>query len=445
MRKLFATESFEETNAAPIEDISAETEATVGDAVEAGADVTQDAEGMEETVETIDELQDLGDDLGDAEAEGGMTPEAAEQAEARMESICRRLGIPNKNVFPSVEAFGSTAGRRTTTRLAQESVMQKVKDAWQQFVTWVKSTVDKIMSYMKKFLLGAESLKKDAEAMLKKVGELGTKKASVPSIKDSGLVNDFVGTSSTVSASTIQMVLGKHVDLASSAGKLSAHFDKFSSEVEKTIKDIESAGKSAKFDAKGDNSLLAGMVKEIADNIAKSLTAEALKAAGGSTMDGVSNGYQVGPLVGNKRLIIGVSKSGDAGVKLTCRFEENATKNGNDQFPVLQSGDMTAVLNKVIEIAEAASKGAEQSAAVKKIGGDLQKMITAGIKAADAAGGDEGKEAAKALRDAQKAVSGAVGAFITLYGSAPSLNVRAGRAGLRAVAASLKQYKDESK
>ena len=101
-------------------------------------DVTQVAEGLESILVSMESTL----------ASGGMNAQAAQFAQLAITATGGRYGI-GANTVPSVESFGGKSAQLQQTRVAIESLKDRIKKVWE----YIKEAVEKMIAKIKDFYL----------------------------------------------------------------------------------------------------------------------------------------------------------------------------------------------------------------------------------------------------------------------------------------------------
>lgn len=134
-------------------------EADLVETVDMAADIDSGTNEVEQTIKDADQLERHVEVLTDAEGEGGAAPEVIEATEIAVEGICARLGIYGGTGIPALESFSTRTGRQRNTRIAIESITDKLKQIWNavvgaftKLVNYVKDFFNKLFDANKKML-----------------------------------------------------------------------------------------------------------------------------------------------------------------------------------------------------------------------------------------------------------------------------------------------------
>lgn len=133
-------------------------------------------DGMDEAEETADTLDKMGESLGEAAEDGGISEPAAEAVRVAVEHLCARIGMPaGTRVMPSMESFGDRSSRVAATMEAMDGIKARAKSIWEAIVKVFNQAIDWVKDFFRKLTDGSLKLKKRAEAITKSAKALGSK------------------------------------------------------------------------------------------------------------------------------------------------------------------------------------------------------------------------------------------------------------------------------
>ena len=133
-------------------------------------------DGMDEAEETADTLDKMGESLGEAAEDGGISEPAAEAVRVAVEHLCARIGMPaGSRVMPSMESFGDRSSRVTATMEAMDGIKARAKSIWEAIVKVFNQAIDWVKDFFRKLTDGSLKLKKRAEKIISEAGKLGSK------------------------------------------------------------------------------------------------------------------------------------------------------------------------------------------------------------------------------------------------------------------------------
>lgn len=133
-------------------------------------------QGIDEAADTADTMDAMRGSLEEAAEEGGISEPAAEAVRVAVEHLCARIGLSaSKSIFPSMEDFGDKSSRVRATKYTIENLKETAKSIWDAIIKVFNRAIDWIKNFYRSLTDGSIKLKKRAEAIEKKVKELGSK------------------------------------------------------------------------------------------------------------------------------------------------------------------------------------------------------------------------------------------------------------------------------
>lgn len=425
-----------EVTAVEPEIVPTEVEQEVSDVVVDGGEADELNAAIEEAVEDVGELESVGDTLEQTVEEGGegVAPEAAEIAEIAVESLARRLGIRSAKPIPAMESFGSTNSRVSATRIAVEGIKEMAVKAWEAIKVAFKSLWEKVKAFLDRIFNVNTRLKAAAEAALKRVSELGDKKAAAADFENSNIARAF-NIDGKTGAQVAESILANHTLVLSGLVELGVA-------LESAMKSIGEAVASAKA-AKESTS------KEVNEEIGLTIRDELTKTAQklkGLVQTGGDKVERMEPLAFNTTMTI-VTVASAEGSQGFVHVQEGqvTTKEPAKKVPTLTADEMKKVLEAVIGLAAENEKLKAKKDFTVKFEATANKVIAQAISAAGKLEGNEEFAATMKFRlqYARRATADLGNVFGKLGTKVPGLSVQAAKAGLNYVDASLKQYKAE--
>lgn len=398
---------------------AAEVEAVTGDVNNQEQDIEQLAVSVEEAEADETALTDVADNMQESVDSGeGMSEEHADMAEIAVESICQRLGFSREvhgSVLPSMESFKSKGSRLSATKIALESVMDRLKTAGKGIVEWLKQLWEKVKSFVSGLLNHRGMLDKHLKSLKEQASKLeaGLKK------KEEKLKIGAAGSLSVdgkADATTAATVLSETTQLLDNSVFAIAK-----------MSDIKKPG------ADGAVKVPAATVKSV---ITKGLTKVTVEK-------GADGAEFFGHLTGTDAIGIKEKKIGDNDI-----FElvfGSAGKKATEIDALDQAG-----ISRVVTEAQTALKGLQ---AADKIRSEADKAAKAAISALEAymkvaetaATGDDGKapEGAAKNKEAVAAIRSLSLSASRLASFAPGMSFKAIKASADYAAASIRNLKGE--
>ena len=122
------------------------------------------AAAIEEAEVVMDELEEDQEVLAEAQESGGMTTREAHILMRKVNNDLARIGIASAR-FPATESFGRASSRASSTRLAMESISEKLKQIWKAIIDAIKKSIRWVRDIYNKFFGTFEGLVKRAKAI----------------------------------------------------------------------------------------------------------------------------------------------------------------------------------------------------------------------------------------------------------------------------------------
>ena len=122
------------------------------------------AAAIEEAEVVMDELEEDQEVLSEAQESGGMTTREAHILMRKVNNDLNRIGIASAR-FPATESFGRASSRASSTRLAMESISEKLKQIWKAIIDAIKKSIRWVRDVYNKFFGTFEGLVKRAKAI----------------------------------------------------------------------------------------------------------------------------------------------------------------------------------------------------------------------------------------------------------------------------------------
>lgn len=122
------------------------------------------AAAIEEAEVVMDELEEDQEVLAEAQESGGMTTREAHILMRKVNNDLARIGIASAR-FPATESFGRASSRASSTRLAMESISEKLKQIWKAIIDAIKKSIRWVRDVYNKFFGTFEGLVKRAKAI----------------------------------------------------------------------------------------------------------------------------------------------------------------------------------------------------------------------------------------------------------------------------------------
>lgn len=192
MRKgILAMEELDEV-VEPVEAEATEAELTasapeaeaMGEVEESHDEVIEADDAVEEAGETAETIEEVRGNIEEAaETEGGVSEPEARALEVAVEHMLVQLGMPKAKakVFPAMEGFKGRETRLQATRVALESISEKLHTLWKAIIANIQKVFEMVTAFIKSVLAGAKHLEVRA-ALIKKMA-VRKKDAKAGSVK----------------------------------------------------------------------------------------------------------------------------------------------------------------------------------------------------------------------------------------------------------------------
>jgi hypothetical protein len=414
----------EEPVAAPVEAGADSVEAELVEVNSDIVEVAQDEAIVDDAAEAVDELEETAVALESIAANGGLDRNGARVLNLHLASINRRLGYPDNHKTMSVESFGGTADKVSSTKLAAESIADKAKELWGKIVEMFRSAVQAIVNVWNRLFDGATKLKARAENL--------TKAANTAKAAGGGTFEN-----QTLAAN---LSIGGVVDVKKAAAAV-VHEASFLQAMTKAS--VQFAEQATRLIESGDTGLLTQLTQSVQGPATQGFAKVSDPASVGMAAPG--EGLELmksEELPGNKAVVAIVPVAGataaalgKVGYKLGT-FDASKKVAEKNELPVLSSGDIEAIAKQVAQAADhllsykSAQKEAE--AVAKKVIALAEKKAKETVRAeagADAGVVDKAKAAGKALLAGSDERAIAKAAMSTVVNAAPPLAAFALNAG----------------
>lgn len=415
---------------APVEMLEIDDAGITGDS----AAIEDDSSLIAETQDDAEVLQDVQDVATDAEAEGGLSPDAAEMAEVITEHIGRKLGIRTR-IMPSMESFGSANSRKAATKLAIENIGEQIARIWQVIKDAIVNLWKKIVAFVKKLFNGNLALEKAAKALKDRVKTLkGTVKEDT--FEDGSISSNF-GTE-TVNEAKVSEVLGLHVGYCARAGALESIIAASATSLDALA---ESMGKGVTVNSGKSDKAILGAFEKLADFMAPGSPSEFKEF----TYPTDAKQWLVKGDVVKLEADWEKNEDGVEEVTLTYSFDKaDGFSETGKKVDTLSIGSMNSICDKVIELSKANDKLSKSIDAASKKTNDLVKAIDKIVQKAKENEKKGNENASKETRSDMNMLKKSVNMVSRLTGSfstaIASKNITAGKAALGYVSKSCSKY-----
>ena len=140
---------------------------------DADAEVTEATTDVDQTEDSIEQLEEIQVALESAAANGGLTRESAVFANIALRSaVGKKAARVIMPAMPSFESYSGGASSRRATTLSLEIVGESLRKFWAALVAKIKSLWNKLRGWWKKMTDAAPKIKARAEALAKKSADV---------------------------------------------------------------------------------------------------------------------------------------------------------------------------------------------------------------------------------------------------------------------------------
>jgi hypothetical protein len=186
-----------------VETLEEQPETEMLEMAETATEIEGHDEGMDEAIATADTLTEVRDQMGEAiEEEGGLSEPAAAAIEIAVEAMCTRIGFKAGRSGFALENFKAKTSRATATKVAMESITDKIKKIWEQIVAAFNTAIEMVKAFFNKLFDATIKLSARAEKLMKlaesKKGKTAPADAKVSAGKFQRADNKVVGGSDFV-------------------------------------------------------------------------------------------------------------------------------------------------------------------------------------------------------------------------------------------------------
>lgn len=406
------------------------------DLAEGSAEVDQEVAAIESLNLAIEEAEEGAEELeGNAEvlqesvdSGEGVSEDAAALATECMRNVMRRLQLPQRQVVPSLEAFGSKNTRLAVTRVALEGFSDTIKSIWERIKKGIKLVWQKITDFFAKFFDNTEKLTKQATALKKKAASLGSE------IKEKQIKSKYVSKSfaadNKVTAAGVVKILNNHKIISSS----------FVSNMNGMSTLVGLANKMAGGSGPDEAAVAKAVVSFWQDGLGG---ADLVKRETVKDGDKDKDVISAGPFLDNSVLQVGIATSKDGSFEdLTTEVKANEKKNVSETSDTLKKDEILSVLAAVLTLATSTEEFKKQKSKIDGVQKALMGAADAALKVADkvtdtSEDNDKIKSGLAVARRLVTKLSAANSRLITLL---PAWNVRAGKAALTYVSMSINAH-----
>lgn len=436
-----ATEEIEENAVVPGEEAATEPVEAGVDSLE--ADLTtvndelvevQDTEtSTDEATEVVDELEVAAESLRNIAKNGGLDRNGSIILNLHLESLNRRVGLPDNHSVLSIESFGGTNSRIGNTQLAAESIAEKAKDLWKKIVEMFKKAIAAIVGLWNRIFDGATKMKARAENLVKAAEGMKNPGEAPKTFEQQKLAE--------------QLHINGTVDAKVAAKEVNDVAMLLSSLTQSSLKAAESLNAAIE---SGDLAKLKGVAAEARKQL-PSKVADPASVGLGAPGEGLELYREADAWPGNKALIAIVPASDDAKPEVVGKiaykigtFDASKKVAEKAQLATLSPSDVVAIAKQIANAADGVLKYKPEQKKSEEAG---KKVVALAEKKANEAPaeGAEGGEGKLSGADARNLAKGAMALAIHAAPPIAVYALNAGGAVLQYGEQSLKQYGKSAK
>lgn len=372
------------------------------DEIEELDEAVDDAQGDAETLEKIQDVMEESVEKGE-----GLDETSAEIAEIAIESICARLGI-QKRVMPAMESFGSSNSRVVATKIALEGIKETLANIWKAIASAFQSMMNSIKAFFQKYLTALGQSKEALAKLDSAVKAFDKTEKSSEEITNAGLAKVFA--------------IGNKADLGTVSTLIKNHID-FNSQLLASGNAVKEVIKEAKGDV---FAIDPEKLYTTSDDYIKAFKSEA------DLVDGVT--------------INAVKEEGEGGIKgFVAKLKIGKKDASASTLPVLSKEEMGKLVGELKILLGSAEKYDKTVSEFEHVNQSIINLAKSMQKSVEKLGKSEDVEENKKVQENSKAASASINnlksIFKTTLTTVPNLNVKALKAGILYVNASMKAYK----
>lgn len=459
------------------EDLSGEdsVEAEVIEVQEADQQVAETDAAIEDTITDAESMESIYYAMEGFRRTGGMSKDVAFMAQVGLDNVLARY--PHLSLRdigqPSLESFGSAGSRLSRTTASMEGIRQMLSDFWAMIMKQINKLTAYIRNWYLKVLDAAPRLKKRAEAIAEKAGNVsgtienkkidvgvlrelsfaGKPVAKAQLIKSLEVFKDGIDTAlSPKSADGYETAMTELLDILEKAvdGKLDSERDAAVAQ-KAAVTNPDGSIKTPAVDAKAAVSYKQALEKALKVTTDKFGTFES-KAGDDKRWNDKLTPTLSPELLGNKCVVkVELTTPANAGlkdiasgyyVKMDNKNPKQKSLDSTGSFETLSTGDVETVAKTVADICEQimvykkAWEGREKQQ--KRMDSEVKKAISQSEKSGD---DGEGKTTAKQVRECGDAIQKAWRNGVQFESQLINFGIKTGRAALTYCERSLNEHK----
>lgn len=416
---------------------------------ELNGEVTSDIADVEDAAVATDELSELGEVVQEGIDSGeGISEETAKAITIAAESICHRLGYQGdakRCGIRASESFAQPGSRMTYTKMAAESIGERIADIWKNIKAMAARIWEKIVELWNRFFGDAKSQAKRLDALIARIRKMdGGLEPKEKKLKNASLAKQL-----SIKKKADLSTLGK---LMEDAGKLVGVAVKVSdlavSIGSDTIKLLGSSGaqdlkRFVELGSRFENGIAAAAAA-VGEGIAETSLRRTDKEKKGSKRQTKTYGY----FVGGRTLKLESYELADGLISTSISFASTGKDNVADEVTALTLGECLKVATEARTINDSIEVMGKSRKASETILKDIEKLADKIISLAGNVVKDAGQGSAEFNRQIKAARENVTDNFrvVATFGQqAPDVLLQTIRATSEYVSASLTNLGDKSK
>ena len=136
-------------------------------------ELSTDGESLGRDTENLENIEDTVSDAAGDDGEGEMSESAARVVDVAVEHFAQRWGISRRNYRVGNES--AKPSDSVKAKVALESIMDAVKDAWHTFVQWLTELLAKLKDWWLKYVNAGKSIRDRANKLEDRLDSVGAR------------------------------------------------------------------------------------------------------------------------------------------------------------------------------------------------------------------------------------------------------------------------------
>lgn len=387
---------------------------------DADAEVTEATTDVDQTEDSIEQLEEIQVALESAAANGGLTRESAVFANIALRSaVGKKAARVIMPAMPSFESYSGGASSRRATTLSLEIVGESLRKFWQALVAKIKSLWNKLRGWWKKMTDAAPKIKARAEALAKKSANV-TGSAEERTIDLSLAQQLHINGRTPTPADTIAQVkdLGKACDVII-GNESKGSMEKISTNFSKAVQDLTNNDsfknlgntKSLSDFYKNGNAALNNDLEKAHDDLRASATKiraklpNATKVTDGKRFGTDAEHFISGEMLGGRAIVASVPTSttmdrasGDftysrvvraCGIRFTDFLAKPKEVSSDGEFKTMSSSDVRSLCDGISDLMDNIIEYNKNWLAREKMQAEIEKQGNAAIRSVEQDSGSD--------------------------------------------------------